>query len=322
MNEREFAARKRADWERLSRILKLANSAKGVRALGREELRALAPLYRRASSDLAYVRAHAVSDDLILHLNDLVGRAHALLYSAETSRAPARVAFDFYLYEFPALLQRRAGYFLAAFVMTAVGGLFAYWLVITQPARLDLFIPEQLRSSVEVWKSGKVAQDPSAAMAGYLMQHNLTVGLLAFASGVVVCLPTAYLMFVNGATLGALAALMTQIHRHDTLWPGILPHGIAELTAIFICGAAGLRIGGAVLAPGAYRRADAFVLAGREAICLVLGTIPLFVFAGLVEGLFSHLNLPPALRLAFAAMNGLFWAAYLFWPRRGTVEGT
>jgi uncharacterized membrane protein SpoIIM required for sporulation len=152
-------------------------------------------------------------------------------------------------------------------------------------------------------------------MAGYLMQHNLTVGLLAFASGVALCVPTAYLMFMNGATLGALAALMTQVHRHGTLWPGILPHGVAELTAIFICGAAGLLIGGAILVPGRYTRTDAFVLAGRDAIVLVLGTIPLFVFAGIVEGMFSHLALPAALRLAFAGINGVFWYVYLFLPR-------
>jgi len=68
MDEREFVARKRADWDRLAAIVDLANSRKGLRALGREEVRSLAPLYRRASSDLAFARAHAISDDLIMRL--------------------------------------------------------------------------------------------------------------------------------------------------------------------------------------------------------------------------------------------------------------
>src|SRR5205814_2318936 len=103
---------------------------------------------------------------------------------------------------------------------------------------------------------------------------------------------------------------------HDTFWPGILPHGIAELTAIFICGAAGFLLGLSLLLPGAYTRRDAIRIAGLDAIKLVLGTIPLFIFAGIIEGMFSHLPIPAALRLVFAGINGLFWYLYLFLPRR------
>jgi uncharacterized membrane protein SpoIIM required for sporulation len=316
MNEQNFVTQKREGWDRLAALVEKANGPKGVRALDREEVRTLGPLYRRVSSDLAYARANATSGDLVLHLNGLVGRAHALLYEAEKSASPGQSVLNFYLNEFPALLQRRVGYFLAAFGVTVIGGLFAYWLVITHPARLDVFIPAELRSSVDVWKSGKIAADPSPAMSGQLMQHNFTVGMVAFASGVLLVFPALAALFNNGATLGALAALMTQVHHHDTLWPGILPHGIAELTAIFICGGAGIQIGMSVLLPGAYVRADALRLAGRDGIRLVLGTIPLFIFAGLIEGMFSHLPLPGSIRLSFAALNGVMWYLYLFLPRR------
>jgi uncharacterized membrane protein SpoIIM required for sporulation len=279
-------------------------------------VRTLGPLYRRVSSDLAYARANATSDDLVLHLNGLVGRAHALLYESETSARPAQTVMNFYLYVFPALLQRRVGYFLVAFGVSLVGGLFAYWLVVTHPARLDVFIPAELRPSVDVWKSGKVAADPSAAQSGWLMQHNFTVGMVAFSSGVLLVFPALAALFTNGAMLGALAALMTSVHHHDTFWPGILPHGIAELTAIFICGAAGIQIGMSVLFPGAYARADALRLAAIDGIRLVLGTIPLFIFAGIIEGMFSHLPLPGPIRLSFAVVNGLMWYLYLFLPRR------
>src|SRR5690348_13836328 len=114
MDERDFVTRRREGWDRLSALIDKANGPQGVRALNRDELLALGPLYRRVSSDLAYARAHAVSSDLVLHLNGLVGRAHALLYEAETSSNPTRAVLDFYMYDFPALLQRRAGYFLAA----------------------------------------------------------------------------------------------------------------------------------------------------------------------------------------------------------------
>ena len=89
-----------------------------------------------------------------------------------------------------------------------------------------------------------------------------------------------------------------------------------EVRGRFICGGAGIQIGMSVLLPGPYARADAFRMAGMEGIRLVLGTIPLFIFAGIIEGMFSHLPLPAAVRLSFAAINGLIWYLYLFLPRR------
>jgi uncharacterized membrane protein SpoIIM required for sporulation len=316
MDERDFVSKKRAGWDRLAALVEKANGKQGVRALNREEILSLGPLYRRVASDLAYARANAVSNDLVLHLNGLVGRAHALLYEAETSGNAARSVVSFYLIDFPTLLQKHVRYFLAALGITLLGVAFAYWLVITQPDKLNLFIPEGFKSSVEAWKNGAVAQEAHAEFASALMTHNFYVGLLAFALGMFACVPTVSMLFENGTMLGAMSALMTQVHRHGTFWPGILPHGIAELTAIFICGAAGLRMGMALLLPGPYTRGDALRLAGTDAVKLLLGTIPLFVFAGIIEGMFSHLGLPPAIRLSFAAVNGVIWYLYLFLPRR------
>ncbi len=316
MDEREFVNQKRAGWDRLAALVAKAGGKQGVRALSRDDLLTLGPLYRRVSSDLAYARAHAVSPDLTTHLNGLAGRAHALLYEAETSGSPARSVLAFYLYEFPALLQKRVGYFLVALAVSVLGGLFAYWLVITQPEKLDLFIPAQLRASVEMWKNGAVGGSAQAEFSSQLFINNQTVGLIAFASGLAGGVLTVYMMFENGAMLGAMAALMTQVHRHNTFWPGILPHGIAELTAIFICGGAGLLLGKSLLLPGDYARRDALKLAGLDAIKLVLGSLPLFIFAGIIEGMFSHLPLAPALRYTFAGVNGVMWYLYLFLPRR------
>lgn len=322
MNERDFVARKRGTWDRLEALVKAANRRGGLSRLGRDELLSLGPLYRRVSSDLAYARTHTASADLVVHLNAVVGRAHALLYNASSGGRALRAVSDFYGFEFPTLLQRRAGYFLAAIAITAAGALFAYALVVAHPERIDLFVPEMLRSSVDVWKSGKVTAAPKAEMSGYLMTHNFQVGMLAASCGVAAMIPTVVLMFINGATLGALGALMTKYHRHATLWPGIVPHGVAELTAIFICGAAGLQLGAALLAPRRYSRGDAFRLAGSDAVRLVLGTIPLFIFAGIIEGMFSHLDISAAARYVFAAVTGIAWYLYLFLPRTARTAST
>lgn len=316
MDEREFIAAKRAQWNRLAVLIRKAERTGRAGRFSPDELKEFSSLYRRASSDLGRVRAQESGSDVVTHLNTLVGQAHALLYRSARSDRPLESIGNFYMYVFPALLQKRVAYFLAALVISIAGGIFAYWLVMTHPTRLDLFVPPGFQSSVQHWKTGKVSSEGSAEMSSFLMTHNLMVGLMAFAAGVFACWPTVVMLFTNGAMLGALSALMTQVHRQGTFWPGILPHGIAELTAIFICGGAGLQVGVALLAPGRLRRTDALMAAGKDAIQLVLGTIPLFIFAGIVEGMFSHLPIPAAVRLTFAGLNGLFWYAYLFVPRR------
>lgn len=319
MNERDFATQKRADWELLDALLRKAQGTQGLRALNRTELQILGPLYRRVSTDLAYARSRAISEDLVLHLNDLVGRAHSLVYAAESgTQRPGKAIRDFYFTEFPALLQRYAAYFIAALSLTVLGAIFGYWLVINDSEKVWIFIPEQqFKQVLEHWEGGNVNDPPSAAFSAELMTHNFNVGLVSAASGVAFGLPVVSMMFTStGGMLGAFAARMTLVNRHHTFWPGIVPHGVAELTAIFICGAAGFLIGSALLIPGTYSRLDALRIRGTDAIKLVLGTIPLFIFAGVIEGMFSRLPIAISLRYAFAIVTGILWYLYLFLPRR------
>ena len=132
-------------------------------------------------------------------------------------------------------------------------------------------------------------------------------------------MPTVIAEFQNGAMMGALVAIVDKVHKQGSLWPGIVPHGVAELTAIFICGAAGFRLGLALLFPGRYARMEAMRLAGIDSVRLTLGTIPLFIFAGVIEGMFSHLSISAGVRYAFALLNGILWYLYLFLPRSAPI---
>lgn len=315
MNEQDFVRQKREDWERFHRLLQKMERRGGLHQVTREEAQEFGNLYRRVSSDLAFARSHTQSRDLLLHLNALLTRAYTLLYDTASAQRSTRTLWDFYYFEFPTLLQRHIRLFLLSVAITLLGGIFAYGMVISQPSKIDLFLPEMFKESLEVWKRGEIGAPPSAEFSAQLMTHNAQIGVLAAVSGFVGGIPTLSLLFSNGTTLGAFAAVMTQVHRHGSFWPGILPHGIAELTAIFICGAAGLLLGGAILVPGRRTRKDALRIAGTDAIRLTLGTIPLFIFAGIIEGMFSHLAIPALLRYTFAILNGVLWYTYLFVPR-------
>jgi|SRR5579862_5614917 len=320
MNEREFVERRLAHWERLAAILRRAASGAALRTLTRPELKDVGPLYRRAASDLAYARVHAVSPALVTYLNDLAARSYALLYHTETRQW--RGLPRFFTHDFPRTFRRRINYFLASLGFMLLGAAVGYVMVARQKSNINVFFPEgsQLRDSVKYWESGKVTHhvddSEAATYAAQLMTNNITVSIVAFAGGILMGTLTAYAMFQNGAVLGSMAGLMTQVHQHGNFWPGILPHGVVELSETVIAGAAGLAVGWALLAPGRLTRRDALVAAALDSVKLVIGGAFLLIFAGLVEGFVSHSLLPKPLKLGFGIASGLALYSYLFMAGR------
>jgi uncharacterized membrane protein SpoIIM required for sporulation len=311
MDERVFINKKRVSWERLSLIVERTKQI-GLRGLSQEELPALGSLYRRAASDRAYARAQGANPNLILYLNELVGNAHGVIYEEKTG-GWARVG-RFLASGLPAVLRRRMPFIIAAIVISFLGGALAYLLVRQNQNHLDLFLPAQFKSSFHAWKHGfsdhgDISVGQGVAFSSMLMTNNTQVGIITFATGITLLLPC-YLLFTNGATLGALVAVVQPTGYLTSMWAGILPHGVCELSAIFICGGAGLAIGWSWVAPGLHSRKDALVLAGQDAVRMMVGTVPLFIIAGLIEGNISHSSLPHWVKFTLA---GLQFAALIFY---------
>ncbi|MDE2127710.1 MAG: stage II sporulation protein M [Armatimonadetes bacterium] len=320
MKDRDYAAARYQDWRRLAGIVERAGANRRVLP---EDRLALPKLVRHAAADLARLRRSPYDAEAIAWLNVVVGRGRALMQAPGRLRSTVRAIANFYLVEFPAAAQREFKLFALAFLTTAIGVVYAYGVCVHNAHALNVMIPPMFQSSAKAWKSGHVTAQSNAAFSGFLMTHNLTVDLIAGCGGVFGGVPTLGAVFANGATMGAFAALMTRAHAHATFWPGILPHGIAELTALMLCAAGGLVLGRAVLLPKMPSRAESLRLAAPTAMTLMLGTLPLTLFAGLVEGMLSHVNLSHAVRYTFAAINGTLWYLYLFVPRRaGVPAGT
>ncbi len=311
IDERAFINGKRATWERLSLIVERTKNG-GLKRLAREELPALGALYRRAAADLAYARAQEANPSLVLYLNELVGNAHGVIY-AEESGGWERL-WGFLAYGLPATLRRRMPFVLAALGLFLLGTLFAYVLVHRDAAQVSLFLPEQFRDSFEGWKKGfadhgDISPGEGLRFSSQLVTNNTQVGILSFATGLTFVLPV-YFMLSNGATLGALAAVVQPTGHLSSMWAGILPHGVCELSATWICGGAGLCLAWALISPGRLSRADALVSNGRDAVKLMVGTVPLWGTAALLEGNVSHSSLPHWAKFSLA---GLQFAALLFY---------
>ncbi len=302
-------------WDNLARILNAAGAGRdGVRKLARADLKSLGPLYRRTASDLAYARLRGADAALLLYLNGLVARAHGTLY-ADNNPGWARL-WEFLMTGFPRLLRRKRLYVLSAALMVLLGACVAAVMVAVEPGNLRLVVPAQFADNDSYYAERERnpqynAPDEAKPMfAAGLMANNIRVAILAFAVGTLGGFPTLFLLFYNGMPLGGLAMQQHLAGRDVLFWSLILPHGVIELTAIIIGGAAGMVIGHALVAPGERTRKEALAMAGKEAVRLLLGTVPLFIAAGLIEAFITPSALTKELKLVFAALTGIFLIAY------------
>lgn len=311
-----FRAEREPAWRELEALVRRAER-RGLGALSGDELSRLPVLYRAAVSSLSVARAISLDRNALEYLESLSARAYLLVYG--TRRHLREVLDDFFGRRFPRAVREHLGHLLLAALMLAGGALTGLALVARDPDRYYALVgplaagrgpttsTEALR---EVLYARKDAAEMLNAFAMFLFSHNAQVGLLAFAVGFAGGVPSALLLFSNGLTLGAFAALYRSRSLSLELWAWLLPHGVTELTAVALCGAAGLAIGQALLFPGRRDRLSSLSARGREAAVLVLGAVALFFVAALVEGIFRQRVHAVPVRYAVAGAFALLWALY------------
>jgi uncharacterized membrane protein SpoIIM required for sporulation len=300
-----FVRAKEAAWLRLSELLDRCQR-RGVGGLTGEELVELGRLYRRAAADLAYVRTHLADPELAGRLNQLVARAHGVVYVSEGGgwRSIPR----FFWREFPETLWQARRYVLVVALLLLGAGLLAY-----VSAALHTPFGEGIppRDYLLPMDRGSAQFRPGPSVLGFVTTNNIGVAFRAFAGGVTAGAFTVVAIVANGLMLGKIAAIMAGKGQAVRFWAAILPHGVLELSAIVIAGAAGLVIGWSIIAPGDLSRRRAVAVAGARAVRMVIGTVPMFVLAGTIEGLLSFTNVPAAVKLSVAAMSAVVLAVYV-----------
>jgi uncharacterized membrane protein SpoIIM required for sporulation len=298
MNIQRWIARREPDWKQLDSLLQRVER-RGLKALGADEIKLLASLYRSVSADLARIRTTEVSQTLKQDLQALTSRAYNQVYQG-SRRQEWQAAKDFALWGFPAAVQRNVGYIALATALFVLGGIIAWWFSWQDPAFMTLLLPseliEKVRDRGELWMGSIVGIEPLASSG--IMINNISVSFAAIFGGIMMFVPqvpiitppgvfTAYLLFNNGILIGAIATLVQQNNLAFPFWAFVFPHGSLELPAIFLAGGAGLLLARAILLPGQLRRVDALRYYGLEAAQLVFGVVPMLVAAGIIEGFFS-----------------------------------
>jgi uncharacterized membrane protein SpoIIM required for sporulation len=309
--------KRKPHWTRLEALVQ--QSSGGISALSHAELKELGLLYRQTASDLAAVREDVNSRQLAAYLNQLLGRAHNLIYMGNKPKVSALVHFyrDTYPRLFRELLPQTA--LSAAIVLVTM---FASWfLTLRDPAFAHRLLGPQMMDTIgqkKMWTESVVTMKPLASSG--IMTNNLSVSFAMFAMGITGGIGTIYMLVVNGLLLGVIGAATAHAGMALQLWSFVAPHGVLELPAIFIAGGAGLEIARGLLFPGLLPRRDSLEIAGSRASRLLLGTVPMLVVAGVIEGFFSPSSAPVAAKFALAAVLFAALFTYLFLSQRALAD--
>jgi uncharacterized membrane protein SpoIIM required for sporulation len=238
-----------------------------------------------------------------------------LLYGARPGRSAARAWF--LVAGFPRLV--RASAFLIAAAATLFFGPLAALVAVLQwhpDFVYYLLDPESIAKFQEMYspqnrRLGMRDADDNVAMFGFYIWNNVKIGFQTFATGLAFGLGTLFYLVFNGVMIGAVAGYLTGIGYGTPFWSFVSGHSAMELVAIAISGAAGLRLGAAVVAPGAPPRIAALMDAARPAVRLMYGAAAMFFVAAFIEAFWSPLTaFPPQTKYAVGA---IMWAVVLGW---------
>lgn len=312
-----FVTRNKQDWQELEDLVQRARAS--LRRMSYEDLNRLDVLYRRATIHLAQVATRSTDRQLIGYLNGLTAAAHSLIYLPPRRSLFAGAGW-FLIEGFARCIARNLRWHAISAALLIGGGVLAWYLcqndvlaayALAMPG--DLRQPGSSREQLEaVLRSGRDQGGGDKFMfASFLFQHNLKVGMLSMAAGVLACIPTVLLMIYNGMILGSFVSMHQQAGISAELWAWILPHGVTEIGAIILCGGVGLILGRSVMRPGDLSRTDSLRRAGVEAAQTCAGVAVMLLAAAVIESYLRQSHLSTPARFWFAGGSALFWTLYI-----------
>jgi len=264
-----YAAAHEAEWRRLDDLVKRRRRLSGA------EIDELVALYQQTTTHLSVVQSAGQDPILVAALSSRVARARAAVVGASTPGWGMVARFA--LVSFPAMAYRARWWWLG----TAAGSLvvaviIGWWVARSAQVQAALLPPAQVSKHY-------YSQYAATSFAAEVWTHNVWVAAESLIFGILLGLPTLWLLLSNASNIGVVGGLMIAHGRGVLFFALILPHGMLELTAVFLAAATGLRLGWTVIDPGPRPRARALAEEGRASITIALGLIVVLLVSGLIE---------------------------------------
>ncbi|MER7901246.1 stage II sporulation protein M [Streptomyces sp. NPDC096046] len=302
-----FVSAHRAEWDRLEVLLRRRCRLDGAEA---DEL---VTLYQRTATHLSLIQSSAPDPQLTGRLSQLVARArHAV---TGTRRASWRDVTRFLTQSFPAAVYKsRHWWVTTALLSTAVAALLGWWIGTHPEVQSSIAAPGELR---ELTRPGGqyetyYSSHPAASFAAQVWTNNAWAAALCLILGVFLGLPVIWILFQNMLNLGVGVGLMSSAGRLDTFLGLVLPHGLLELTAVFVAAGTGLRLGWTLIDPGPRTRRTALAEEGRAAIGMAIGLALVLFVSGAIEGFVTPSGLPTWARISIGIVAEVAFLAYVY----------
>ncbi len=324
MKSYRFREEREADWKQLEQIIQRAES-RGVGGLSDQDMERLPGLYRQAVSSLSVARTISLDQNVVAYLETLCARAYFFVYGTR-SRMSERVA-QFFARDWAAAVSAAKGSTLLAFLCLFGGALLAFFLTLNDnewywtfhggwDSRNPNATYDELRATL--YETDRDIIDMLGAFAAQLFSHNSGIAIFAFALGFAFGVPTAVLLIYNGVYLGSFFAVFWQKGLAYELTGWLFIHGVTELFAVILAGAAGFMIGGAVAFPARKTRMQSMREAGEKAAMVIIGAVIMLFLAALLEGFGRQLITSDIVRYTIAGTSLVLWLAYFYLPRQDT----
>jgi uncharacterized membrane protein SpoIIM required for sporulation len=309
-----FIARHSPEWARLDVLARR-------RRLTADDADELVVLYRRAATHLALVQSRTPDPVLATRLSGLLARGRAATIAGSRTSGWAALARGVTV-SFPVAVYRTWRWWVAMIVANlGIAAAMMLWLQ-EHPERLNRLISsDNVRQLVDREFSDYYSEHPARAFAAQVWTNNALVAAIAMFLGVTL-VGTLYVMWQNTVNLGVVGGAMLGAGKANVFFGLILPHGMLELTAVFIAGGVGLRTGWAWVAPGALPRSRALAEAGRTAGVVALGLAGVLLVSGVIEAFVTPSGLPTAARIGIGALAEIAFLTYVVvLGRRGVRAG-
>ncbi|WP_214408669.1 stage II sporulation protein M [Sphaerisporangium fuscum] len=309
-----FVAAHKPTWDRLEALVRHRGSLSGA------EVDELVDLYQRTATHLSIVRSG--SDQLLVgRLSALVARARSAVTGAHT---PAwREFVRFFTVSFPVVAYRARWWWAAtagAFLVVSV--VLGVWIARNPGVQAAVASPEEIRQLVEHDFADYYSDHPAGAFAGQVWINNAWVSMQVIAMSVLLGIPIPYILWQNAANVGVSGGLMASYDRLDVFFGLITPHGLLELTAVFLAAAVGMRLGWTAIDPGPRKRTEALAEQGRAVVSVALGLVAVLLVSGLIEAMVTPSPLPTWARIGIGVIaEGAFLAYVVFFGRRALRAG-
>lgn len=308
-----FVLAHRATWDRLDQLVKRRRRLTGA------EVDELVDLYQRVSTHLSMVRSASGDSVVVGRLSGLVARARAAVTGAH---APLwREFVRFWTVSFPVVAYQAWRWWLGTaigfFIVTVA---LALWVSGNPEVHSVIGTPSEIEELVNHDFASYYSEHPAGSFALQVWVNNAWVAAQCIVYAILLGLPIPYVLYQNAANLGLIAGLMFHAGQGDLFLGLITPHGLLELTAVFLAGAVGMRLGWSVISPGDRPRGQVLAERGRAVVSVAIGLVVVLLISGLVEAFVTPSPLPTFVRIAIGVAVEVAFLAYVIYFGRKAVR--